>query len=340
MSMPADWEALARYLDGESSPDETRQIEARLSANPVDRELLDALDKLTRRMADTVPSDLDVETALTRVKARRNEPVVYSLDAARERKQSRQPRWLGIAAAAVIAVGIAGYLTVYRPGKTSVQQAAAPSSQMVATGVGAIDSLRLPDGTRAVIGPLSSLKVATGFGVDRREVQVHGDVYLDVVHDSSKPFTAYANGVAIQDIGTKFTIHSDSVRGVVVSVAEGSVSLQGVNQGRNGGIVLKPGERGIVLPGQRPTVERATPDDMAWMKRQLVFRETPLTDVAESLRRWYGIQLSVRDASLANRHLTATFSGEPAERVLEMLELVLGADIERRGDTAIVRAKR
>jgi transmembrane sensor len=340
MSMPADWEALARYLDGESSPDETRQIEARLSANPVDRELLDALDKLTRRMADTVPSDLDVETALTRVKARRNEPVVYSLDAARERKQSRQPRWLGIAAAAVIAVGIAGYLTVYRPGKTSVQQAAAPLSQMVATGVGAIDSLRLPDGTRAVIGPLSSLKVATGFGVDRREVQVHGDVYLDVVHDSSKPFTAYANGVAIQDIGTKFTIHSDSVRGVVVSVAEGSVSLQGVNQGRNGGIVLKPGERGIVLPGQRPTVERATPDDMAWMKRQLVFRETPLTDVAESLRRWYGIQLSVRDASLANRHLTATFSGEPAERVLEMLELVLGADIERRGDTAIVRAKR
>jgi transmembrane sensor len=340
MSMPADWEALARYLDGESSPDETRQIEARLSANPVDRELLDALDKLTRRMADTVPSDLDVETALTRVKARRNEPVVYSLDAARERKQSRQPRWLGIAAAAVIAVGIAGYLTVYHPGKTSVQQAAAPSSQMVATGVGAIDSLRLPDGTRAVIGPLSSLKVATGFGVDRREVQVHGDVYLDVVHDSSKPFTAYANGVAIQDIGTKFTIHSDSVRGVVVSVAEGSVSLQGVNQGRNGGIVLKPGERGIVLPGQRPTVERATPDDMAWMKRQLVFRETPLTDVAESLRRWYGIQLSVRDASLANRHLTATFSGEPAERVLEMLELVLGADIERRGDTAIVRAKR
>ncbi len=339
MSMPADWEALARYLDGESSPEESEQIEARLSANPVDRELLDALNTLTKRMADNVPSDLDVEAALASVKARRNEPVVHSLDAARARKQNRQPRWLGIAAAAVIAVGIAGYLTLYRPGKTNIQQAAAPSPQMLATGVGAIDSLILPDGTRAVLGPLSSVRVARGFGVDRREIEVRGDVYLEVVHDSSKPFTAYANGVAIQDIGTKFTIHSDSVRGVVVSVAEGSVSLQGV-PGRNGGVILKPGERGVVLPGQRPSVERSTPDDMAWMKRQLVFRETPLTDVAESLRRWYGIQLSVRDASLANRHLTATFSGEPPERVLEMLELVLGANIERRGDTAIVRAKR
>src|SRR6478672_12014232 len=70
MSMPADWEALARYLDGESSPEEIEQIEARLSANPVDRELLDALDTLTKRMADDVPSDLDVEAALARGSSR------------------------------------------------------------------------------------------------------------------------------------------------------------------------------------------------------------------------------------------------------------------------------
>jgi transmembrane sensor len=86
--------------------------------------------------------------------------------------------------------------------------------------------------------------------------------------------------------------------------------------------------------------ERAAPEDMAWLRRQLVFREAPLPEVAASLHRWYGIELRVPDTSLAARHLTATFSGEPSERVLEVLRLVLGADIERRGDTAIVRAKR
>ena len=55
------------------------------------------------------------------------------------------------------------------------------------------------------------------------------------------------------------------------------------------------------------------------------------------MRRWYGIDLQLADSSLSNRHLTATFSGEPPDRVLEVLSLALGADIERHGDTAIVR---
>ncbi len=76
---------------------------------------------------------------------------------------------------------------------------------------------------------------------------------------------------------------------------------------------------------------------MAWIRGRLVFREAPLTEVIASLKRWYGIELRVADKSLASRHLTTSFSGEPLDRVLEVIRLVLGADIERRGDTVIVR---
>jgi len=240
----------------------------------------------------------------------------------------------------LLAIGVAGYLAVRGNNRTNVQQAVTPSAQMVATGVGAIDSLRLPDGTIAVIGPLSSIKLASGYGTDRRDVEVHGDVYLEVVHDAAKPFTVIAEHARIQDIGTKFSVRTDADRGVVVSVAEGSVSLQGVNTGRGPAVVLKPGERGILPRDGRASMERATPEDLAWMRKQLVFRETPLSEVAASLHRWYGIELDVRDPLLASRHLTATFSGEPPDRVLEVMRLVLGADIERRGDTAIVKARR
>ena len=128
---------------------------------------------------------------------------------------------------------------------------------------------------------------------------------------------------------------------------EGSVALQGTSPNPSGdrgtprsATVLKPGERGVVLPNGQIIRERASPDDMAWLRRQLIFREAPLPEVIASLHRWYGIELRVPDASLAARHLTATFAGEPPERVLEVIRLVLGADIERRGDTAIVTAKR
>ena len=345
----ADWEALARYVVGESPPEEVQQLDARLAAQPADKALLDALSAVTQRMAAGVPNGLDVEAALRRVKARRIDTPTRSLDFRRPFVDARrEARWRvplpAIAAAALLAISVAGYLTM-RTRKIELEPSLA--ARMIATGVGALDSLRLPDGTRIVLGPLSSIRVAQGYGTTSREVDVKGDAFFEVVHDSSKPFTVHALHATVQDIGTKFVVRTDAARGIAVSVSEGSVSLQGTNPSRgtvggatSGGIVLKPGERGVVLPDGQMVKERAGPDDMAWLRRQLVFREAPLPEVALSLHRWYGIELRVPDTSLATRHLTASFSGEPPERVLEVLRLVLGAEIERRGDTAIVRARR
>ena len=343
-----DWEALARYVTGESPPDEVERLEARFAAQPADKKLLDALAEVTRQMASAVPADLDVEAALRRVKARRNESATRPLEFRRPIVDARRPvRWHvpvpALAAAAVLAVGVAGYLTMRTP-KSAIP--VSPSAPMVATGVGVVDSLRLPDGTRIVLGPLSSVKVAAGYGMTSRDVDVTGDAYFDVVHDSSKPFTAHALHATIQDVGTKFAVRTDAADGVSVSVTEGSVALQGTSPVRNGGnaprgaIVLKPGEKGVVRSDGQTIKQRAGPEDVAWMRHQLVFREAPLSEVAASLNRWYGIELRVPDTSLATRHLTATFSGESPERVLDVIRLVLGADIERHGDTAIVRAKR
>ena len=79
-----------------------------------------------------------------------------------------------------------------------------------------------------------------------------------------------------------------------------------------------------------------TNDDFAWMEGRLLLRDAPIEEVIASVRRWYGIELRV-DPSLMSRHITATFANESVDHVLEVLRLVLGADIERQGDTATVR---
>lgn len=336
MSQPADWEALARYLTGESSRDEVAQLEARLNAQPADKALMDSLAQVMGRMAAGTPSDLDVEAALKTVNARRSavdaRPLRLESSVTRPRFAWRVPL-SAIAAVAVFAIGVAGFLSL----RDRPTQPIGPSvSRMVATGVGMIDSLRLADGTRVILGPRSSVNVAANYGVERRDVEVSGDAYFDVVHDASKPFTVHAPGVTIQDVGTRFTVRTDAGDGVAVAVSQGSVSLQGVNTNGHG-VVLHPGERGTVLPNGQAVSRRGTNEDMAWMRGRLVFREAPLSEVAASLKRWYGIELKVTDESLASRHLTATFSGEPPERVLEVIRLVLGAQIEQRGDTVIVR---
>jgi transmembrane sensor len=76
------------------------------------------------------------------------------------------------------------------------------------------------------------------------------------------------------------------------------------------------------------------------MRDSLVFRDAPMSEVRSDLQRWYGIVLRVEDSALARQHLTMTFAGDRVEQVLRVIGLGLGADVERRGDTAIVRSTR
>src|SRR5689334_23935304 len=98
-----DWEAIARYLAGESQPEEASVIEQWLEAHPRDRELIERLNV----EATIEPlTDVDVEAALARVHARMTEPSrprVLSMT-----PRTARPRWqpLGVvgllAAAAVV----------------------------------------------------------------------------------------------------------------------------------------------------------------------------------------------------------------------------------------------
>lgn len=324
-----DWEALARELTGEAVPGDEERI------RPEDRELLEKMLPAIAVLRTGAPSDIETEASLRKVKAR---PEFRSTTPV----PLQRSRWLipmpALAAAALLTVGLASWMS-YR-NRPKEQAVASAEPRMLGTGVGVRDSMTLSDGTRVIIGPLSSVKVAAGYGVTSREVEIRGDAWFDVVHDESKPFTVHAGSATIVDVGTKFTVRSDAPNGVSVAVSEGSVSLRQVNTPPQQGVILKAGDNGI-LQGSGQVVARrgsVTADDMAWLRGKLVFRDAPIGEVVNSVRKWYGIEMKVADRTLENRHLTATFAGETPERVLEVIRLALGADIERRGDTAIVRS--
>ena len=339
----AEWVGLARHLTGETSPEEAARIQSLLAGRPEDLELLEALDRAMSRLTVAAPSDLDVEGALQQVKARMKSVDSRPLKLDSERRHApigTRMRWRvpapAIAAAAILAIGLGTWLGLK---SRSAPDADTPIPRMLATGVGVRDSMALPDGSHVVLGPLSSIILARGYGEVTRDVEIRGEAWFDVKHDDRRPFTVRAGEATIVDLGTKFAVRSDSPDGVAVTVTEGSVSLRPVNTSVQQGVVLKAGDNGLLKPEGQVIARRGTAseDDIAWLKGRLVFREAPISEVVAAMRRWYGIQLRVTDQSLLDKHITATFSGEPAERVLEVLRLTLGAEIERKGDTAIVR---
>jgi transmembrane sensor len=128
----------------------------------------------------------------------------------------------------------------------------------------------------------------------------------------------------------------DDSGGVRVAVDSGSVTLGPKESGAGSKEILRARDKASVDPKGLVMIERSavSEDDLAWMQGRLVFRDAPLIQVGAELYRWYGVRLRVADSSLVNLHLTASFSGESVDRVLNVIALSLGARIERQGNVA------
>jgi transmembrane sensor len=361
---PIDWEALARYLAGESSPAEVEQVRAWLAAHPSDAALLESLDGHLDRLAapDTTAPGPDVEAALREVNARRDgakvlplrdgrAPVASPLRGTRfiaprtppgERPVAEGSAWRGPAlrAAALVAIVAGGYAAVRALDREEgTTPPATVAATMLATATGERDSVRLGDGTLVVLGPESRLEVAAGFGDDRRDVTLVGDGYFEVQHDDARPFTVHAAGASVRDIGTVFTVRARGDAPVTVIVTRGAVLLRAADRGKAEGVVLHERDRGTLAPGGSPHVERgvATEPDLAWRSGRLAFREATMADVREEFRRWYGVELQLVDSALASRRFTGDLGTASVERALDVLRIALGVDMERDGRTVRVR---
>src|SRR5690349_9844272 len=178
---PFGWDALARYVAGESPADEWAAVRAWLGDHAGDAMLVAALDRTLDAAARPddarAAEDVDVEWALRAVSNRRDVPsgpraaddaprlTLVRPDAPRVvrraprlvRPTPRRP-WrtvASLAAAAVLAVVAAGaLLRDPEPGaRTTDLAAGTPPAATYATPVGRRDSVRLPDGTRVLLGP-------------------------------------------------------------------------------------------------------------------------------------------------------------------------------------------
>jgi transmembrane sensor len=332
---PDDWERIARYVTGEAGPREAEITKRWVEADSHRVEIVRLLESIVRNVERHAPSAtaVDVESALSKVKARFGEAkVIQFVPPADQQSRRTIVALLKVAAAAVIIIG--GTMLWQNLRRADLNA----NGQVFATSVGERRQVVLRDGTKVLLGPTSRLVVLGNAKDDQRLVTLDGIAYFSVVHDPARPFTVKAGAISIQDVGTAFSVESDDSAGTRVAVDSGSVAIGAADQKHSGGAVLNARDRAIVDAQGVVAVERAvvSEDDLAWIQGRLVFRDAPLILVGAELYRWYGVRLRVSDSSLANLHLTASFSGEPVDRVLNVIALSLGARIERQGNVAIL----
>lgn len=182
----------------------------------------------------------------------------------------------------------------------------------------------LPDGTKVWLNAESTLKFQVPFQGENRNVDLQGEAFFDVVKDPGKPFVVQTDKVKIKVLGTRFNCKSYAEdENVQVALEEGKIALNIPGSFGSSEKILHPGEFAVV--GKSNLQATITSEEIdkyiAWHTGKLVFSNSPMSEVAQMLERWYGIDVVVRDQEIMNYRFTTTFENESLFQVIELLGL-------------------
>jgi transmembrane sensor len=324
---------LARYLAGECSPDETREVERWADEAPAHRARLDELRRIwsVRRPAhvwDTQEIWSNVQLAM---RAGRRRPLRLVGDHLR----GREHRWwntrIAVIAAAILVVATSTVLLHIVA--TAPNAPASVAMHEYATTRGQRATITLLDGTRVELGVDSRLQVAS-FESGRREVHLNGEAVFSVVHDPARPFVVRAGNGVTEDLGTEFAVRAypaDSQ--VTVVVVSGRVALREDTDSTRAPTVLDAGQLGRLDRDGSVHLTRGVDPSLflAWTKGRLVFRDAMLRDVATQLERWFDVEIRMSDSALAARRVSATVNVQSLDDVLAAVTFPLGIRYTRTG---------
>lgn len=174
---------------------------------------------------------------------------------------------------------------VYMVAKGSAGKKNAVQYNMLSTANGEQYSIVLPDGTKAWLNAGSSLKFPTTFdGLARREVELSGEGYFEVVHNAKQPFTVRTATQYIEDIGTHFNVSSyaDDAQ-TKTTLLEGSIKINGK--------VLSPGQQAASSLSGISISKVNTDAVVAWKNGYFEFQDENIYEIMKRIARWYNVEV-------------------------------------------------
>lgn len=160
---------------------------------------------------------------------------------------------------------------------------------IVETPAGGEYQLLLPDGSKAWLNAKSSLKYPTSFrGNNQRIVELTGEGYFEIAHNSSQPFIVKSAGQEIKVLGTHFNVNAYADEPyMLTTLLQGSVQVSRANKIT----ILRPGEQSQIATAGIMVRNVNTERVVAWKNGKLAFKKTSIRQVLREISRWYDIEI-------------------------------------------------
>ncbi|GAA3919949.1 DUF4974 domain-containing protein [Chitinophaga oryziterrae] len=298
---------LCKYVLSEADTEERLWVEEWLQTDARHPQLLAALEKVLRQIPYREDA-ADTEIAWQRLSAKMeddqvkespikdnrkgNSPVEESL-----RTEPKRNTWWMAAAIFVLAAGAGLWWIAARNNRAQ-------------TFTGPVMA-QLKDGSTIQLDSLAQLEVLPGFGSRQRLVKLTGKAVFDVTPDAVHPFIVKLGEREVKVLGTKFTIDCTDKGFLRVHVNSGRVMVKD----NRDSVILSTG---MLLEHQAGQSVKVAGHVMNAEKKELVFTDTPLSEVLQTIGVVYNKQVTA-DSMLLGLPVTATFTGEPVENVLSAI---------------------
>ncbi len=328
------WGLISRYLAGECSAVEVREIEKWINEDPSRKEEIDYLQNMWSASdgleinADAPDRDIESEWECLAEK-------MHALDVSKRRykeksailhlKKTRNISHIGYClrvAAAIILIFGAGVLLSQLLYQADTHPYTENRLFEFSTTKSQLAGAELLDGSKINLSVESSVRLSDDYYHSNRKVYLEGHAYFDVISDPSAPFIVQTSTAVIKALGTDFTVRAypDDEREQVV-VMNGIVSLSRKGLSDSSEILIYSGERALLdtATGEITKSGIHTGNYLEWMEGRIVFEENTLAEVTRELERWFGIAFVIQDELLRERKLTAVLDSKSLSNVLEVI---------------------
>ena len=323
---------ITRYFSGETSEDELRVISDWLKTDPRNEEEFRQLQKIWQllekhKINSSVNTDLEWIEIQKKMGAafsdKEAQPKVIKLIPEKNRKVPASPKIWKIAATVTILLAVS-FLLYFNLSKQQDVVVTAQTSNIVRV---------LPDGTVVSLHAGSQIAYPAKFGSKTRQVELKGEAYFEVTHNKTKPFVVVSGDARVEVLGTKFNVNTRKAAGTIeVVLTSGKVSVY-YKENPKENILLNPGEKAVLLAGQKQISKSANtdPNYMAWKTRVLVFDNETLAEVINTLQDVYQTPVKLAVPALADCRVTASFNDQSLESVLQVIKETLDIQVKQNG---------
>jgi transmembrane sensor len=190
----------------------------------------------------------------------------------------------------------------------------------VFTGPGRQWQLELPEGTKVWLNASSSIRYPLTFGKTGRLVEMTGEVYFEVVHNSGLPFQVKTARQLIKDLGTSFNVKAyPTDKSIITTILKGSVSIS------NGSVshLMRPGQQATLQDSGNDFKFKSGVDPdgvIGWKNGLFSFHNASLQDVMNEISRWYDVHIQY-EGSVS----TESFNGD-ISRSLTLNQILKGLE--------------